>query len=250
MFTKEFDLSPTKRFIDMKRKEGKIWSIGDVDVDVDNVVARTFLCDRHRCIQWTPHETKQTAKALIDNSCCSRYQVPVTDFDVEKTMAILPLVKKRLPPEHRLNADPNATPFDRDVDFTQTFTDTGGKPCQFVLYEEGLTTCAIHKTLLEENMDVWENKPLTCSLWPVAFVDWDDDGDERFLLTAYVDATKGLFDHGEDDSAGEDEFACLVDQNPDYEPLYQSMRGLLEHLRGTEFYRELDERAKAYLAKR
>ena len=110
--------------------------------------------------------------------------------------------------------------------------------CQFVIYDQGLTACAIHKTCLEEGLDPWVYKPLGCSLWPLAIVDYeDDDGNDRLLLTMYARATEGLFESEPDgDSPDESEFACLVDKAPEYDPMYRSCKSVIVHTFGAEFY--------------
>jgi hypothetical protein len=122
--------------------------------------------------------------------------------------------------------------------------------CQFVLYEKGLTSCAIHQTCLEEGLNPWAYKPLGCSLWPLALLDYqDDDQEHRLLLTIYAHATEALFDgDNEADGSEEAQFACLVDKDPNYEPLYRSMEGILTQVFGAPFYRQLDRRARQHLA--
>ena len=75
-------------------------------------------------------------------------------------------------------------------------------------------------------MDPWVYKPLGCSLWPLAIFDYeDDDGEDRLLLTIYARATEGLFEsESDDDSPDEGEFACLVDKDPEYDPMYRSCK--------------------------
>src|SRR5262249_31325189 len=123
-----------------------------------------------------------------------------------------------------------------------------GGVCQFVLYDGGLTHCAIHRTCLEEKLDPWEYKPIGCSLWPLALVDYEgDEGDERFLLTVYARATEGLFENDpEAESNDEAHSAGLGDRNPAYEPLYRSMEGILTRALGADFYRQLDRQARKY----
>lgn len=244
----ELNASPTDRYVEVLRERGGLLSIGEVDVDVEQLVERRFLCDRHRCIQWRPHKSRKHAEALIDHSCCSHYDVPVSKYDRVKLMEVLPLVKKRLAKDHPLNQ--GGEPFALDDEF-QTVMNVGEQgTCQFVLYEEGLTTCAVHKTCLEEGLPVWEHKPVGCSMWPLAVIDYaDDDGNDRFLLTTYGSATNGLFADGESRLSDEDHFACLVDDHEDYEPLYKSCTGILEHLFGAAFVKELDQRATKLLAK-
>ena len=111
MHLRDLNLLPVRRYVDIQRERGRLITIDKVDIDVEQFVERTFLCDRHRCIQWTPHEKKKDARPLIDNSCCSRYMVPVTDLDRTKLAEILPLVRKRLARSHPLVEDQAAPPY-------------------------------------------------------------------------------------------------------------------------------------------
>ncbi len=243
------DLSraPVSRYINVQRERGQLVAIGKVDVDLEQIVGRTFLCDRHRCIQWTPHDKKADARPIIDNSCCARYTVPVTDLDRKKLAEILPLVKKRLAINHPLREDPDAIPYEIDDEFAFNLVEREDGVCQFVLYEKGLTTCAIHKTCLEEGLDVWEYKPLGCSLWPLALVDYEVDGKERYLLTVYAAATAGIFENADETENTESRFACLIDQDEKYEPVYQATEGILKYALGDAFYAQLDRHAQEYL---
>jgi hypothetical protein len=248
--TNDLELMPLERYVELQKSIGRLWSIGKVDVDVDQLVGRKFLCDRHRCIQWTPHERKEDGKPLIDRSCCSSYTVPLTESDRKKVEEILPLVKKRLAPNHALVLDEDEPFYDIEDDFSLALRETDKGTCEFVLYENGMTTCAVHKTCLEEGLDVWDYKPIGCSLWPVAVIDYEADGDKRFLVTAYTKETNGLFDNGLDDEEAEDKFACIVDDDERYEPLYMSQEGILRYLLGDPFFDELHKRAGKWLADR
>src|SRR5260370_4753721 len=103
MHVRDLAHAPIKRYVDIQRERGRLIAIDKIDVDLEQLVERTFLCDRHRCIQWTPHERKADARPLIEHSCCSRYTVPVTDLDRRKLAEILPSVRKRLAASHPLN---------------------------------------------------------------------------------------------------------------------------------------------------
>ncbi len=249
LYVKDLGKPPVKRYVEVQKTRGRLISIGNIDVDIDNLIERTFLCDRHRCIQWTPHEKKADARPIIDNSCCSRYTVPVTDLDRERVEEILPLVKKRLEKNHPLIVSPDEPAYELQEDYSFAMRERESGACQFVLYEKGLTTCAIHKTCLEEGLDPWVYKPLGCSLWPLAILDYeDDDGKERLLLTIYSNTTEALFDNeAEDDSNGESVFACLVDKDPSYDPMYRACRGVIVQTFGDEFYRKLDQQAQKRL---
>ena len=246
LYVADLGKAPVQRYAKVKKQLGRLISIGNVDVDVEHLVDRTFLCDRHRCIQWSPKNA-----ALIDRSCCSHYTVPVTDLDRERVAEILPLVRKRLEKDHPLVVDPSETPYEVQDDFSMAMRERESGACQFVIYDKGLTSCAIHKTCLEEGLDPWVYKPLGCSLWPLAILDYeDDDGNDRLLLTIYARATEGLFESEPDgDSADESSFACLVDKDPDYDPMYRACKGVIVHTFGSEFYAKLDKAAQKHLAK-
>src|SRR5689334_18581084 len=113
LYVADLGKAPVQRYAKVKKQLGKLLSIGNVDVDVEHVVERTFLCDRHRCIQWSPKDV-----ALIDRSCCSHYTVPVTDLDRERVAEILPLVRKRLDKNHPLVADQSEPPYEVQDDFS------------------------------------------------------------------------------------------------------------------------------------
>ena len=249
--TDDLNQAPLERYVELQGSVGRLFRIGNFDVDIDTVVDRKFLCDRHRCIQWTPHEKKDNAKPIIDRSCCSSYTVPITDSDRLKVEEIMPLVRKRLAKNHPLRIDENDPFYDIDDDFSLHLRETDKGTCEFVLYEKGLTTCAVHKTCLEEGLDVWDYKPIGCSLWPLAVVDYEVDGKTRHFVTAYTKATSGIFEsNGDDDEDGEDRFACIVDDSEEYQPLYQSQEGIIRYLMGDAFYAELDKRARARAAER
>jgi hypothetical protein len=249
LYLADLGKAPVQRYAKVQKARGRLISIGKIDVDVENVVERTFLCDRHRCIQWTPHEKLKDKKPLIDRSCCSHYTVPVTDLDVDRIAEILPLVRKRLEKDHPLVLDPKLPPYEVQEDYSFALHERESGACQFVVYDQGRMACAIHKTCLEEGLDPWVYKPLGCSLWPLAILDYeDDDGQDRMLLTIYARATEGLFESEPDDeSANESTFACLVDKAPEYDPMYRSCKEVIVHTFGDEFYRKLDTAAQKHL---
>jgi hypothetical protein len=250
LHVEELAYPPVRRYVDVQRERQRMLAIDNVDVDLEQLVERRFLCDRHRCIQWTPHERKADARPLIDNSCCSRYRVPVTDLDRRKLAEILPQVRRRLPAHHPLNVDEAAPPYELDEDYQFVMREQAIGSCQFAVYERGQTHCAIHRTCLEEGLPVWDYKPIGCSLWPLALVEYEREDERRYLLTAYVQATAALFEGGEDETNDEAGFACLVDQDEGYEPLFRSSEGILTHFLGPGFYKKLERAAERHLQRR
>jgi hypothetical protein len=236
-FLEELEWSPTKKYVELLRHRGDLLEIDEVDVDVPQIVKRRFTCDASRCIQW------MAERPLVDRSCCCRYDVPLTRRDREAVTAHMEEVREILPDGHRL-LDPEADPFVVSDDLgLEMIHDNLLGGCQFNLYREGKCRCAIHSAALEAGADPLEWKPLACSLWPLAVNAYDDDGEDRLLLTVYCVETAEVFEE-----IDEDPFACIEDQDPGYPPLYRAERATLEHLFGKAFYRKLDQAAARLLA--
>ena len=220
---RDLDKAPVQRYVDIQQARGRLISIGNVDVDVEHVVERTFLCDRHRCIQWTPHEKKKDAKPLIDHSCCSRYTVPVTDLDRDSSPRSCRWCASGSRRAIRSSSTRRSRPTRSQEDFSFVMREQESGACQFVLYEEGLTSCAIHKTCLEEGLDPWVYKPLGCSLWPLALVDYDDDGETATCSRSTRARPPGIFDdEPDDDQQTRRTSPAWSIKDPTYDPIYSS----------------------------
>jgi hypothetical protein len=236
-FLDEIEWSVTKKYVELLRGRGELLSIGDVDVDVPQIVRRHFLCDAQRCIEWVE------GRPLVDRSCCCRYDVPLTARDREVVLRHLDEVRAELPVEARL-LDPTAEPFEPDEDYGwEMVHDNPLGGCQFNLYRDGRCRCALHLAALEQRANPHDYKPLACSLWPLAVSNYDEDRGERLLLTIYCPETQHLFD-GTDDEP----FACIVDQDARYPRLYQAERSTLEHIFGAAWWRKLDGAARQILS--
>jgi hypothetical protein len=232
-FLDELEWSTAKKYVEVLRAKGQWLEVGLVDVDLAQIVDRRFRCDARRCIHW------EGDRPLVDRSCCCRYDVPVTGRDRTVVLQHLDRVRPGLPANHRLR-DPSSDAFEMDDDFGfQLVQDNPLGGCQFNLYLEGRCRCALHLTALKLGENPMEWKPLACSLWPLAVISYDDDGEERYLLTVYCAENADLFDETEDEP-----FACLVDQDPSYPPLYQAERPTLESLFGEAWWRRLHAAAE------
>jgi hypothetical protein len=230
---REFDWSATFRYVSILRERGQLLSIGDLDVDLPQLLARRFECDCRKCILW------RGAEVLSDRSCCARYRIEMTRADRVNLTAVLPLVRPRLPKDHPLQ-DPEAVPYQIDEDYRMIMDEDERGVCPFVLYDGGLSQCAIHRTCLEEGLDPWRYKPLSCSLWPIATVEYKADAGKRTLLTSYGFETRYLFSDEESEQC-----ACLVDQNPECPPLYEAQSGILGRVFGAGLVRKLRAAATA-----
>ena len=238
-FLSELEWTPTKRYVEMLRQRDELWSLDEVDVDLPQVVERRFLCDARRCIQWNGDQ------ALVDRSCCCRYEVPVTTRDRRRLLNVLDAVRARLPEDHVLQ-DLDELPYTQDDDYAYNLVaDNPLGGCTFSQYIDGRCRCTIHGTALEQGDNPCTHKPLACSLWPLATVNYEDGGEERLLLTIYCDATAELFSTSDDEP-----FACIEDQDPSYPRLYQAEETTLRYIFGDRFYHKLDKAAGRWLQDR
>ncbi len=237
-FNEELTWDTTRKYVEHLRSRGELLSIGQVDIDVPQIIWRHFICDAQRCIQYAGD------RALIDRSCCCRYEVPTSAEDRQNVLAHLDEVRPNLPDGHRL-IDPDESPFEQDGDFGYDLvSDNPLGGCEFNQYLPDRCSCILHRTALEHGEDPALWKPLACSLWPLAINDYDDDEGERFLVTIYCEETEELFNESDDEP-----FACIVDQDPAYPRLYESERHVLEFLFGKRFWRTLHSEAKQILAR-
>lgn len=235
----ELQWCATRKYVELLRSREELLSIDHVDVDVPQLVKRRFLCDSHRCIHWAEK------RPLIDRSCCSRYDVPVTERDRKVIQDHLPAVRKNLPKDHRLQ-NPDEDPFrtNDDYGFELVHDAPLTKACQFTIYRDGMRLCALHMTAMQHEEDPREWKPVACSLWPLALDDYEADGGKRTLLTVYGPASAGIFEETDDEP-----FACIVDDHPSYPRLYDSERGTLEFIFGKGWWGKLDREARKLLGR-
>jgi len=178
---------------------------------------------------------------LADRSCCARYRIELTRADRVHLSAIMPAVRRRLPAGHRLR-DRKEMPFQLDPDYRATLIEDERGLCPFVLYERGRSVCAIHRTCEEEGLDVWTFKPLSCSLWPIATIEYPASRGQRVLVTSYGLETRGLF---AGDEEGTDLCACLLDQDARHPPLFEAQGPILTRIYGAAVLRQLRAVARA-----
>ncbi|MBI5480055.1 MAG: DUF3109 family protein [Deltaproteobacteria bacterium] len=231
---RELEWTGVRRYVQILREAGDLLATRDADFDLRELVDRRFECDSRKCLIW------RGGQMLVDSSCCARYRIELTSLDRERLQAMLPLVRERLPESHALQ-DERQAPWVCDEDYRMVMAEDDHGVCPFVQYDDGRSTCAVHAVCLDEGLDPWDHKPLACSLWPVATLEYRTDGSTRTLVTAYGRATVGLFADDEDDL---DRCVCLVDQSPELPPLYESQRDILQRLFGSSLVRRLDAAAR------
>jgi hypothetical protein len=232
---RELDWSAARRYVELLDERHRLLRVGDLDLDLGQLVMRRFDCDCRKCM------SSRGQTILADRSCCARYRIELTRADRVHLGAIVPRVRRRLPEGHRLR-DPGELPFELDSDYRATLIEDERGLCPFVLHERGRSVCAIHRTCEEEGLDVWTYKPLSCSLWPIATIEYQASAERRVLVTAYGLETHGLF---ADDEEGADVCVCLRDQDAAYPPVFEAQSPILARVYGASVVRKLRAAARA-----
>jgi hypothetical protein len=232
---RELEWTGVRRFVEVLRESGNLLVTRNEDFDLRELVDRRFACDSRKCLTW------RDGRMLVNSSCCARYRIELTSLDRKRLEEVLPLVRTRLPDDHALQGECQL-PWVLDRDYRTVMAEDDRGVCPFVQYDDGRSLCAIHGTCLTEGLDPWVHKPLSCSLWPIATLEYRTGGCARTLVTAYGPTTAGLFADDDDDY---DRCACLADRSPDLPPLYQSQRAILQRLFGAGVVRRLDGAARA-----
>ena len=232
----ELDWDSLRAYVERQNIDGRVLFVGNVAVDIDQIVERQFMCDGRRCVVWRGEDE---AEPLIDRSCCNRYDVPVTREGEARIQRHLDEILAVLPDDHPLQENHTWTDiFEYDEDENQRnfqMTSEIGA-CVFRLYEDGHSLCAVHKAALANNQNPVDWKPITCLLWPLAIDRYkDDDGKTNWFLSVYCSETEGVFEQGDPD----DPVACIFDDDEEYPYVYESMKPELEHVFGRDWYQRL-----------
>lgn len=232
----ELEWDPMRSYVERRSSEGRILFVENVAVDIDQIVARQFVCDGRRCVVW---RGENEDVPLVDRSCCSRYGVPITREGETRIYRHLEAILKELPddhPLHKAHAWDDVFEYDDDDQRSLRMSDNLGA-CVFRLYENGHSLCAVHKAALTAGQNPVDWKPITCLLWPLAVDRYEnDEGQTVWFLSVYCEDTDGVFEQNNDIA---DPVACIEDDDATYPYVYESMRPELEHVFGREWYIKL-----------
>lgn len=238
----ELYLEPWVAYVEEKKARGDLVRVGDVWVDVPNVVERPYTCDPHTCspgLRKPGHE-----------SCCAEFWVEVTSPERKVLSRIFDDVSAFL-----REKDPHWAKKERTIDDCvvphadnrfQLALAKRKKRCTFsFLDDDGAIRCGIHGWALQQGIDVHTVKPKLCFLFPLLVQDLQDG---TWLLT--------VLDRENGDLVGfssYDDLACLQGKKTfgsikkGAKPFYDDHRSTLAHLFGKKFMRGLDALAEATL---
>lgn len=232
-------IEPWKAYFRAKKARGELRLVGDVWVDVPNVVERVFTCDSTTC---SPGHRRRGQE-----SCCAEFQVDIT----KREMGVL---AKHFEGISRFLAarDPDWRAKDPGLD--EVVVPSEDNPFQRVLAkrkrrcafsfldERRAIACGVHGYALEQGLDVHAVKPKLCFLFPLLVQDMQDD---TWLITVLDEENSGLVGFTSYETLpclwGEKTFGKKARGAP---PFYDDHRRTLAHLFGRTFVKGLDELAR------
>lgn len=232
-------IEPWRAYLREKQARGELEKIGDVWVDVPNVVRRPFTCDPNTC---SPGLRKRGQE-----SCCAEFLVEITAGEV-KTLArvfdgVSAFLRKRDPDWARKerSLDDCLAPH-ADNRFQRSLAKRKRR-CTFSFLDDGgAIRCGIHGWALENGVDVHTVKPKLCFLFPLLVQDMQDG---TSLLTVIDEENSDLVGF-----TSCDELPCLQGERTfgsvdgGAVPFYEDHRSTLKHLFGARFVSALDRIAK------
>lgn len=244
--------------------------IGDIIVDVKNIILRPYACDGAHCLSMRrlPNRVEDYGFTFYNDAAaygdCCRGPVVFLSSDERQRIAehlagIIPhmsqegqfVVKEYL---RQQGDDKQPEAFaesargtlaahqDRELDFAKMHT-IWGEQCIFrTLHHDGMcgqVRCAIHAYALHAGLSYLEVKPSDCWFWPLALVPLYTG---QFLLTVHTEETR----HFTEESESYARKRCLTEPIPGAPYIYQSFRQELVHVFGQEWFEALEARAAAY----
>ncbi len=230
---------PWRAYFRSKRSRGELARIGDVWVDVPNVVERVFTCDPGTC---SPGHRRRGQE-----SCCAEFQVDLTKKEIgvlaEHFAGISRFLDKR-DADWRARApglDDVVVPAEGNP-FQRVFAKRKRRCAMSFLDERGAIACGVHGYALEQGLDVHAVKPKLCFLFPLLVQDLQDG---TWMITVLDEENSGLVGFTSFETLpclwGEKTFGAVAEGG---RPFYDDHRRTLTHLFGRAFMRALDEVAR------
>lgn len=227
---------PWRAYFREKKARGELRRVGDVWVDVPNIVERVFTCDPTTC---SPGHRRRGQE-----SCCAEFQVELTAREIgvlEKHFeGISRFLAKRDPDWRARNPalDDVIVPSE-DNRFQRVFGKRKRRCAFSFLDERGAIACGVHGYALEERLDLFAVKPKLCFLFPLLVQDMQDG---TWLITVIDEENSGLVGFTSYESLpclwGEKTFGSPAEGA---RPFYDDHRRTLEHLFGRALVKGLDE---------
>jgi hypothetical protein len=261
-----FDKTPVIHYI----KQIDTVTIGDIIVDVPNILLRPYACDGAHClsVKALPNHLPDYGFTFYNEvaaygDCCRGPIVFISQAERQRIAAhldgILPYMSQEgqfIVREHIRQHGPEkkAEAFaegaravlgarqGQELDFAKVHT-IWGEQCIFrTLHHEGgrgQVRCAINAYARQTGQSYLALKPVDCWFWPLALVPLYTG---QFLLTVHTEETR----HFTEESENYAKKRCLTEPIPGAPYIYQSFQHELVHVFGQEWFETLLQHAVHY----
>lgn len=261
-----FEKTPVIHYI----KQHETVVIGEIIVDVNNIILRPYACDGSHCLSVKPLPNHLEGygftfynEVAAYGDCCRGPIVFISQAErqriAEHLAGIMPhmsqegqfIVKEHLRqkgPEQKQEAFAESARRTagehkgQELDFAKMHTIWGDQCIFRTLHHDGLrgqVRCAIHAYAVHAGLSYLDLKPVDCWFWPLALVPLYTG---QFLLTVHTEETR----HFTEESENYAKKRCLTEPIPGAPPIYQSFRNELIHVFGQEWFDTLVEYAARY----
>lgn len=238
--------APARHYLEALREKNLLIEIGNVMVDAEQLVLRTFQCDTGYCVKCSG----PGAKAQYKGSCCTDLQVDITPYEAEKVEELARLAQEKLD----LNArDPvgavvesilKGKAFGINDDKELAFKHKKNGACAMSWIEgEGALRCTINTLCMRLGLPIEEFKPAPCFLFPLHYCEIERN---KYILSILSEETRYWIEQHRDVT----KLRCLSRPQPGSPSAYVFLRAEIERLFSKRFYKELDEHARPILQKR
>jgi hypothetical protein len=261
-----FEKTPVMHYI----KQIETETIGEIIVDVHNIILRPYACDGAHCLSIKPLANHLEDYGFtfyndmaVYGDCCRGPVVFISQEERQRIAThlegILPhmsqegqfLVKevwrqKGIENTHEAFAESaratHGTQPGQTLDFAKVHTIWGDQCIFRTLHHNGgrgQVRCAIHAYAAQAGVSYLEVKPVDCWFWPLALVPLYTG---RFLLTVHTEATRQFTEESESYAKKR----CLTEPIAGAPYIYQSLQRELVYVFGQEWYDALSACAATY----
>lgn len=261
-----FEKTPVFHY--MKQVETVV--VGDLIIDVKNMLLRRYACDGAHCLsaRALPNTLDDYGLTFYNEVAaygdCCRGPIVFVSQDERQHIAdhldgIMPhmsqegqfIVKEALRQKgmgHKHEAFAESARVirqgesEQELDFAKLHTIWGDQCIFRTLHhdgERGHVRCAIHAYTIQTGISYLEVKPVDCWFWPLALVPLYSG---QFFLTVHTEETR----HFTEESESYAKKRCLTDPMPGAPYIYQSFQNELIYLFGQEWFDALSTCAAQY----
>lgn len=251
-----FEKTPAIHYI----KQIETETIGEIIIDVNNIIRRSYGCDGSHCLTMKPLSNHLSDYGLTFynefaayGDCCRGPVVFISEEERQRIAEHLDGIVPHMSQEGQFIVRESLTQqgeSGKAAAFAETAHGTLGKragealdfakmhtiwgdQCIFrTLHHDGVqgqVRCAIHAYAAHAGLSYLEVKPVDCWFWPLALVPLYTG---QFLLTVHTEETR----HFTEESESYANKRCLTEPIPGSSRMYQSFSRELVHVFGQEWY--------------